>query len=125
MINNNFFSTQQFNRYKQQQYSKIYQHELAHKTTAGSLAAGSIVIEKDKDGIPVAGHVEVKMPSVDYNNPDKTIKEATTVINSALAPDEPSTQDLKVAGEARGILADAKQVKNQNGECGQRLNFIA
>ena len=124
MINNNFFTTQQFNNYKQQQYSKIYQHELDHKTAAGSLAGGPIVIEKDKDGVPIAGHVEIKMPSVDYNNPNKTIKEATTVINSALAPDEPSTQDLKVAGEARGILAEAKQAKSQN-ECGQKLNYIA
>ena len=44
-------------------YDKIYAQELMHKSAGGSLA-GSIVIEKNADGIPVAGHVDIKMPSL-------------------------------------------------------------
>ena len=84
----NRISAQNFDAYKRQQYSKIYHHELAHKTAGGDLA-GPIVIEKDKDGVPVAGHVNIKLPQVDENNPDKTIKQANTVIDAALAPSDP------------------------------------
>ena len=80
-------------------YDEIYAHELAHKSAGGSLA-GSIVIEKNADGIPVGGHVNIKMPSLDPNNPQKTIDEANTVIRSAMAPVDPSSQDLKVKAQA-------------------------
>lgn len=38
-------------------YDEIYAHEAAHKAAGGSLA-GSIVIERNADGIPMAGHVD-------------------------------------------------------------------
>ncbi len=102
-----------------QQYNKIYAHELAHKTAGGSLA-GSIVIEKNSEGIPVAGHVNIKMPVLDKNNPDKTIRDAKTVINSALAPHDPSSQDYKVAAAAKSILSEAEKCKSE-----RKLNFLA
>ena len=111
------------NNQKQQlireQYNKIYSHELAHKRAGGALA-GSIVIERNSEGIPVAGHVDIKMPTLDKSNPDKTIADAKTVINSALAPSDPSGQDYKVATRARDILSQAKTAKNE-----QKLNYLA
>ena len=46
----------------------------------------------------------------------KTIEEANTVINSAMAPSEPSNQDYKVAGQAKTVKAQAErlQAKKQN-----------
>ena len=94
-------------------YSEIYAHEAAHKAAGGSLA-GAIVVEKNSDGIPVAGHVDIKMPALDKNNPDKTIQDANTVIRSAMAPSDPSDQDYKVATQASSIKMQAQAVKNEN-----------
>ncbi len=96
------------------QYAKIYAHELAHKNAAGSLA-GSIFIEKNSEGIPVSGHVPIKMPSLDNENPDKTIEQADIVVKAALAPSDPSDQDLKVAAQARAIKAQAEDAQQKKG----------
>ena len=56
------------NQYKQaliqKNYNEIYAHELAHQRAGGSLAGG-IVIERNAEGIPVSGHVPIKMPVLD------------------------------------------------------------
>lgn len=92
-----------------QRYNEIYAHELAHKNAGGSLA-GPIVIEKDSNGIPICGHVSIKMPKLDPNNPKKTIEQANTVIKAAMAPSDPSSQDYKVAAQAASIKAQAKKL---------------
>lgn len=102
-------------------YNEIYAHELAHKTSGGSLA-GEIVIERDANGVPIGGHVPIKMPSLNKNNPDKTIQDANTVIRSAMAPSDPSDQDFRVASQARIIKAQAEDFKKQNPQVGQKLN---
>lgn len=104
-------------------YSEIYSHELAHKTAAGSLA-GAIVIEKNADGIPIGGHVSIKMPSLNRQNPQKTIDDANTVIRSAMAPSDPSEQDYRVANQARAIKREAISLKN-NQKLGNRLDVRA
>ncbi len=103
-------------------YDKIYAHELMHKSAGGSLA-GSIVIEKNADGIPVAGHVDIKMPSLNPNNPQKTIDDANTVINSAMAPFDPSEQDYKVASKAKSVKMQAQAIKDKN--TGNKLDYKA
>lgn len=102
-----------------QRYNEIYAHELAHKNAAGSLA-GSIVIEKDANGIPVGGHVSIQMPTLNKANPEETIEHADTVIKSALAPSDPSSQDYKVAAKARAIKAQAENIQKQ-----QKLDYYA
>ena len=94
--------------------SEIYTHERAHKAKGGALT-GPIVIDW-KDGIPIGGHVSIKIRSFRPKNPKKTIQEANTVINSAMAPSDPSSQDYKVAGQAKAVKAQAKriQAKRQN-----------
>ena len=103
-------------------YDEIYAHELAHKSAGGSLA-GSIVIEKNADGIPVGGHVDIKMPSLDKNNPQKTINDANTVIRSAMAPSDPSAKDFKVKAQAENIKMRAQAVKSNN--TGNKLDYNA
>ena len=103
-------------------YSEIYAHEAAHKSAGGSLA-GSIVIEKNVDGIPVGGHVDIKMPSLNPKNPQKTIDDANTVIKSAMAPSDPSTQDYKVASKAQSLKMQARAIKNKN--VGNKLDYSA
>lgn len=120
----NSFNQQQKNAYVQQKYNEIYEHEQAHKRAAGSFG-GSIVIEKDANGIPTGGHVDILMPTLNKEKPDETIKHADTVIKAAMAPGEPSNQDYKVAAEARAIKAEAESYQNKNGSVGQKLNVVA
>ena len=103
-------------------YDEIYAHELAHKSAGGALA-GSIVIERNADGIPFAGHVDIKMPSLNPNNPQKPINDANTVIRSAMAPFDPSDQDYRVAAQAQSIKMQAQAVKSQN--VGNKLDYNA
>lgn len=103
-------------------YDEIYAHELAHKSAGGALA-GSIVIERNADGIPFAGHVDIKMPSLNPNNPQKAINDANTVIRSAMAPFDPSDQDYRVAAQAQSIKMQAQAVKSQN--VGNKLDYNA
>ncbi len=103
----------------QKNYSHIYAHEMAHKLAGGPFA-GSISIEKNAEGIPVAGHVPIKMPVLDRNNPQKTIDHADVVIKAALAPSDPSSQDYKVAAEAQSLKSRVKSL-----ESGNKLDFMA
>ena len=102
-----------------QKYNKIYAHELAHKNAAGSLARG-IVIEYNSEGIPVSGHVDIKMPTVNESDPQETIGQANTVIKAALAPSDPSTQDYKVASKAKKVRDKAEDIQQQ-----KRLDYYA
>lgn len=103
-------------------YDEIYAHELAHKSAGGALA-GSIVIERNAEGIPFAGHVDIKMPSLNSNNPQKTINDANTVIKSAMAPSDPSDQDYRVAAQAQSIKMQAQAIKDKN--VGNKLDYSA
>lgn len=104
-------------------YNEIYAHEMKHKMAGGSFA-GNIVIERDQNGIPNGGHVNIKMPTLNKENPEETIKHADVVIKSAMAPSDPSAQDYKVAAEARNIKAKAKSEENKP-QAGSKLNFYA
>ena len=106
----------------QQRYNEIYAHERAHKNAAGSYG-GSIVIEKDSRGIPIGGHVDILMPVLNKANPDETIKHADVVIKSAMAPSDPSSQDYKVANEAKIVKNQALREKNKQ-KAGNKLNVI-
>ena len=120
--------TNNYNQQRQtmmkQRHNEIYAHEQAHKSAAGAFG-GAIVIEKDANGIPVGGHVDILMPSLNKKDPDKTIKHADTVIKAAMAPGDPSGQDYKVAARARAIKAEAQSYKSKNGSAGQNLNVMA
>ena len=120
-----FSSNQNYQRQAmiKQRHDEIYAHELKHKNAAGSLG-GAIVIEKDANGVPTGGHVDILMPTLNKKDPDKTIKHADIVIKSAMAPNDPSDQDYIVAAKARSIKAEAETYKGQTGSAGQNLNII-
>ena len=103
-------------------YNEIYAHEKAHQRAGGSFA-GAIVIDRNEEGIPVGGHVDIKMPSVNPENPQKTIDDANTVIRSAMAPDDPSEQDYAVAAKAQSIKMQAQAVKKETD--GSELDIVA
>lgn len=63
------------------------------------------------------------MPSLNPNNPDKTINDANTVIRSAMAPSDPSDQDYRVADQAQSIKMQAQAVKDKN--VGNKLDYNA
>ena len=94
-------------------YNHIYAHEMAHKMAGGSFA-GNIVIERNWEGIPVSGHVPIKMPVLDKRNPQSTIDHANVVIRAALAPGEPSAQDFRVAAQAERIKMQALAFKGKH-----------
>ena len=115
---------QQWQEAKQKRYNEVYQHELAHKTAGGSLA-GNIVIETDSNGWAHGGHVNITVPGLDTDNPEKTKELAEIVIKSAMAPSDPSGQDYKVASEGRALLAAAEEQIEQNKTVGSKLDISA
>ena len=119
MVNISSIVNQQKQALIHKNYADIYAHELAHKNAGGSLT-GPIVIEKNAEGIPIGGHVSIKMPSLNPKNPQRTIDNANTVINSAMAPSDPSSQDYKVAAQAKSIKAEAENYKNK-----KRIDYYA
>ena len=97
-------------------YNHIYAHEMAHKTAGGSF-------EGNADGIPVSGHVPIKMPVLNKANPQQTIDHANIVIRAALAPGDPSAQDYRVAAQAESIKMQALAFKSSHQ--GQKLDYNA
>ena len=114
-ISMNFFSVSSLKNQRQnlikKNYERIYAHEAVHKRAGGALA-GAIVIERNAEGIPVGGHVSIKMPTLNPKNPQNTINNANTVIESAMAPSDPSGQDYRVANQAKSIKAQAQRLQN-------------
>ena len=97
-----------------QRDSEVRQHELAHKTTGGQYA-GSIdyVYQEGPNGrrYAVGGSVPMDL-SFEPNNPKETIQKAERVRKAALAPAQPSAQDLKIASKAARIKMEAKAKLN-------------
>ena len=116
---------QEIERLKKENYSRIYSHEAAHKAAAGSLG-GPIVIEYNPQGIPVSGHVSIKIPSLNKSNPDETISQAKQVKRAALAPgSDLSEADLNVAHSADILLSEAQSLKKDSAKKGETLDISA
>ena len=116
---------QEIERLKKENYSRIYSHEAAHKAAAGSLG-GPIVIEYNPQGIPVSGHVSIRIPSLNKSNPDETISQAKQVKRAALAPgSDLSEADLNVAHSADVLLSEAQSLKKDSAKRGETLDISA
>ena len=114
---------QDFEKLKKENYSKIYAHEAAHKAAAGSLG-GPIVIEYNKDGTPTGGHVSIKIPTLNKENPTQTLKQAEIVKRAALAPgSDLSDADLKVAKTADRLIIQAKALQKDSTKNGKKLDI--
>lgn len=95
-----------------EQESHIMAHESAHKSAAGAFG-GSIVIERDGNGIAVGGHVPITIPPLDNKNPEVSMRSYQTIRNAALAPGDPSGQDLAVASHAQALAGQAQVLMSQ------------
>ncbi len=114
---------QEIERLKKENYSRIYSHEAAHKAAAGSLG-GPIVIEYNPQGIPVSGHVSIRIPALNKANPDETISQAQQVKRAALAPgSDLSDADLNVARTADVLLSEAQSLKKDSAKRGETLDI--
>lgn len=89
---------------------EVRAHEAAHARVGGEFAgAPSFTFETGPDGrlYAVAGEVSIDTSPVP-GDPEASIEKLETVIRAALAPAEPSSQDLAVAAQARARLAEAR-----------------
>ena len=90
---------------------KVRAHEQAHKSVAGPYA-GPISYETvtgpDGGQYAVAGHVDIDVSPVS-GNPSATIQKMEVVIRAALAPAEPSPEDMNVARQAQNVKIQAQR----------------
>jgi hypothetical protein len=89
---------------------KVRAHEAAHQAAAGGLGgAASYSYQTGPDGksYAVAGEVPIDMSS--GRTPEETVGRAQQVRAAALAPADPSPQDLAVAAQAAQMESSARQ----------------
>lgn len=89
---------------------EVRSHEAAHAAAGGQYTgAPSYTYTRGPDGKLYAteGQVSIDTSAVP-NDPEATIAKAETVIRSALAPANPSPQDIKVAAQAQAMLVTAQ-----------------
>ena len=86
-------------------------HEAAHLSAAGSLAQGgaSYSYQRGPDGVQyaVGGEVNIDTSAV-AGDPEATLAKAQRIRAAALAPAQPSSQDLNVAAQAAQLAVQAQ-----------------
>jgi len=97
---------------KAESFAHIMGHEQAHKSAAGGFGGG-IHIEYDGNGVAVAGHVPISIPKLDSQDPEGALKAYSTIRGAALAPSDPSGQDMSVASMAQSLMGQAKVLMDQ------------
>jgi hypothetical protein len=107
---------QQQQQAEQQQITELKQrdaevraHEQAHASLGGQYASSpQYEYERGPDGRRYAVGGEVSIDISEASTPEETIRKAQQVKAAALAPAEPSAQDLRVATEATQITLEAR-----------------
>lgn len=92
-----------------QRDQEVRRHEESHRNAAGALAsAPQYTYEQGPDGnlYATGGHVDINMSK--GRTPEETIQKAQTIRRAALAPEDPSTQDQKVAADALKMEQEAR-----------------
>jgi len=88
----------------------VRSHEAAHQSAAGSLGgAVSFSYRTGPDGKSYAVGGEVSVDMSGAHTPQETIAKAEQIRSAALAPADPSPQDLSVAATAAQMEAAARQ----------------
>lgn len=105
-INTDGMDKDQLETVKKDRYNQIMAHEQAHAAIIG----GTPVIETDANGVAIGGYVQIDVPSVDESDLEGTIEKAQRVIDAALAPSDPSSQDQNVASQAKDVLSKAQDL---------------
>ena len=90
---------------------EVKAHEAAHKSAGGAFVRGGISLsyQRGPDGTnyAVGGEVSIDTSAVP-NNPEATLRKAETIRAAALAPADPSSQDVSVAAQATQMAAQAR-----------------
>lgn len=91
--------------------TEVRAHEMAHLSAAGSYARGgmSFSYQTGPDGkqYAVGGEVGIDTSPVS-GDPQATLQKAQVIQRAALAPAQPSGQDIKVAAAAQKMMIDAR-----------------
>lgn len=90
---------------------EVRAHEAAHAAAGGAYAgAPTYTFERGADGqsYAVGGEVSIDVSPVS-GDPQATLQKAQQVKAAALAPAEPSAQDMKIAQRAQAMAAKAQQ----------------
>ncbi|GAC16313.1 putative metalloprotease CJM1_0395 family protein [Aliiglaciecola lipolytica] len=89
--------------------AEVRAHEQAHSAVGGQYAASpTYEYENGPDGNQYAVAGEVSIDISEENTPEETIRKMQQVRAAALAPADPSPQDLRVASEATKLAAEAR-----------------
>lgn len=115
---------QQLKELKQRD-AEVRAHERAHMAAAGQHAVGGAqyTYQAGPDGrrYAIGGHVNIDTSSVP-DDPEASEEKAQQVRRAALAPGDPSAQDMQVAAQAAQMEAearvDAREEKKEEGEAG-------
>ena len=89
---------------------EVKAHEAAHAAAGGAYAGSpSYTFKRGPDGKTYAtgGEVSIDVSPV-AGDPEATLQKAQQIQAAALAPAEPSAQDMKVAQRAQAMAADAR-----------------
>lgn len=105
--------------------AKVRAHEQAHMAAGGDLVTRSAQFQyatgPDNKQYAVGGDVQIDVSEED--NPEATLRKANRIRQAALAPAEPSGQDLKVAADAAAMAAKASaEIANQKTDGGAQNN---
>jgi hypothetical protein len=108
---------QQLTELKQRD-AKVRAHERAHASLGGQYASSpQYEYERGPDGKRYAVSGEVSIDISEASTPEETIRKAQQIKAAALAPAEPSAQDLRVATEATQIALEARtEIANEKAE---------
>jgi len=94
---------------------EVRAHEAAHAAAGGAYAgAPTYTFERGPDGQPyaVGGAVSIDISPI-KGDPQATLQKAQQVRAAALAPAEPSAQDMRVAQKAQAMAAAARMELSQ------------
>ena len=89
---------------------EVRAHEQAHSSVGGSYAgSASYTFKRGPDGrsYAVGGEVSIDLAAI-ANNPAATARKMEQVQRAALAPADPSGQDISIAARAQGLAAQAR-----------------
>lgn len=89
---------------------EVRQHEQAHQAAAGGLAISGarFSFQRGPDGVNYAVGGEVSLDVSPGRTPEETLRRARQISAAALAPAEPSGQDLAVAARAAQMARQAE-----------------
>jgi len=108
---------------------KVIAHEMAHKTVAGRYAgAVHYTYTKGPDGKLYITGGEVSLDISEEAEPEETVKKMEIIEAAALAPADPSSQDIRVAQTAaiKRMQAEieASRKKEEEKSTGQLISIV-